>query len=109
MQVRNQALSQQLEHQTATSHTLRVTYGSPTDVQPVFDAIVRSGARLCEADYGFLARYDGTSMSIVAHSSATDEEIKAMLRVYPRSEERRVGKEGGSRRSQQAKTERNAE
>jgi len=57
--------------------------GSPTDVQPVFDAIVRSGARLCEADYGFLARYDGTSMSIVAHSGATDEEIKAMLRVYP--------------------------
>ena len=52
-------------------------------MQPVFDAIVRSGARLCEADYGFLARYDGTSMSIVAHSGATDEEIKAMLRVYP--------------------------
>ena len=72
-----------LEQQTATADILRVISSSPTDVQPVFDTIVRTGARLCEADYGFLARYDGTSMAIVAHSGATDEEIEAVLRVYP--------------------------
>jgi signal transduction histidine kinase len=72
-----------LEQQAATAEILRVISQSPTDVQPVFDAIVRTGARLCEADYGFLARYDGTSMAIVAHSGATDEEIETVLRLYP--------------------------
>jgi GAF domain-containing protein len=72
-----------LEQQTATAEILRVISSSPTDVQPVFDALVSTGARLCEADYGFLARYDGTSMAIAAHSGATDEEIEAVVRVYP--------------------------
>jgi GAF domain-containing protein len=73
------------EQQTATSEILRVISQSPTEVQPVFDAIVRTGAHLCGADYGFLARYDGTSMTIVAHSGATPEEIEAVFRVYPMS------------------------
>ena len=76
-------LAEAQEQQAATSEILRVISGSPTDVQPVFDTIVRTGAGLCEADYGFLARYDGTSMSIVAHSGATNAEIEAVLRVYP--------------------------
>jgi GAF domain-containing protein len=90
LQGKNRALAQAhervteaLEQQTATAEILRVISSSPTDVQPVFDAIVRTGAHLCEAAYGFLARYDGTSMAIVAHSGATDEEIEAVLRVYP--------------------------
>jgi signal transduction histidine kinase len=72
-----------LEQQAATAEVLRVISSSPVDVQPVFDTIVRTAVCLCEADYGFLARYDGTSMAIAAHSDATDEEIEAVLRVYP--------------------------
>jgi GAF domain-containing protein len=78
-----QKLAEALEQQAATSEILRVISSSPTDVQPVFNAIIGTGVRLCEADYGFVARYDGTSLSIVAHSGATNAEFEAVLRLYP--------------------------
>ena len=60
------SLTEALEQQTATSEILRVISGSPTDIQPVFDAIVRSGAALCHAPDFLILVADGDSLRVVA-------------------------------------------
>ncbi|MEO8344544.1 MAG: GAF domain-containing protein, partial [Betaproteobacteria bacterium] len=55
-----------LEQQTATAEILRVISGSPTDVQPVFDAIVVTAARLLASDMTFVMRRDGNRISHAA-------------------------------------------
>jgi hypothetical protein len=50
------ALTEALDQHTASSQILRVISGSPTDVQPTFDAIAASATRLCAAEEGTVHR-----------------------------------------------------
>ena len=64
---RNAELREALEHQTATSEVLGIISRSPTDVQPVLDAIVESAARVCGIDDVGLRLQEGNSMISRAH------------------------------------------
>ena len=67
IQERNAELREALEHQTATSEVLGIISRSPTDVQPVLDAIVESAAKVCGIDDVVLRLRDGNLMVARAH------------------------------------------
>src|SRR5262245_4331323 len=83
-------LTEALEYQTATGEVLNVISRSPTDVQPVFDMIAESAARLCEGQFCFVYRFDGGLLHFVAHHSLTPEVLEMNRRAYPAPPSRRT-------------------
>jgi len=62
----NRDLTEALEQQTATSEILRVISSSPTDTQPVFDAIAENAARLCSTNDAQVLRVEQEVLRLVA-------------------------------------------
>jgi signal transduction histidine kinase len=67
LQEKNRALTETLEQQTATGEILRVIASSPTDLQPVLDAVSENAARLCEASDGVILLVEGCQLRAAAH------------------------------------------
>ena len=72
-----------LEQQTATSEILNVIAGSPTDVQPVFDAIAESALRLFGAQSATVTRVVGDMVHLAALTGGSEEGIKAVQSSFP--------------------------
>ncbi len=75
---RTRDLAESLEQQTATSEILRVISSSPTDIQPVLNAVAESAARLSGSKDAIIFRVEGDVFRRVAHSGSmpTPEEIE---------------------------------
>jgi len=80
---KDRALTEALEQQTATSEILHVISRSQTDVQPVFDTIVRSAVRLCNGLFSALYQFDGDLHYLVAQHNYTPEALEEVQRVFP--------------------------
>src|SRR5580693_4511726 len=63
-------LRETTEQQTATSEILRVISSSPSDLQPVFQAMLKNVVRLCDAKFGNIYRWDGDALHLIATQNA---------------------------------------
>jgi signal transduction histidine kinase len=84
LEARNRDLAQTLDQQTATSDILRVISGAHIDAQPVFDTIVQSAARLCNATVAAVFRSDGRMVDNPANYGDAPDALAAVRARYPR-------------------------
>jgi two-component system, NtrC family, sensor kinase len=76
-------LAEALEHQTATSEVLRVISSSPTDVQSVFEMIVRRAVTLCGSLFANVFRFDGELLHFVAGHNVGPSYVELLRAKYP--------------------------
>ena len=58
-------LGESLDQQTATSEVLQVVSSSPGDLEPVFASMLQNAARICDAKFGNIFRWDGEAMHLL--------------------------------------------
>ena len=83
LQASNRDLTEALEQQVATAEILRVISASPTDLQPVFDAIAHSAVRLCSGVFGVVYRLEGDIVHLVAHHNFNPEAWASYQAMHP--------------------------
>jgi signal transduction histidine kinase len=92
---RTRDLTEALETQTATAQILRVISSSPTDLQPVFNAITESAVRLSGSAHGSALRVEGGLVHHVGAYGQSAELLAEIRRHHPR----RLDEEGPALRA----------
>ena len=77
-------LAEAHRREAATAEVLNVISRSPANVQPVFDTIAQSVARLCEARFSYVFRFDGQLIHHAAAHGLPEEAFEALKASYPR-------------------------
>ena len=78
-------LKEAREQQAATAEILKVIASSPTDVQPVFEAIATSANRLIGGFSTAVMRYDGDAVHLAAFTPTDEAGDEALKAFFPRS------------------------
>ena len=85
LESRERELAEATEQQIATGEILRVIASSPTDIQPVLDAVTESAVRLAGAKRGHIRQYDGEFLRLVASYGESPEQVAAIPGPCPPS------------------------
>jgi len=81
VEARTQELKNSLDQQTAISEILRVISSSPTDVQPVLDAVAERAAHLCDSPFARVLLVDG---DILRPAATYNREVgRAAVSIVP--------------------------
>jgi len=73
-----------LQRETAAAEVLRVINSSAGDLTPVFEAIVARAAKVCEAEFSAVARFDDGLLHLAAVHSLSPEETAGFHALFPR-------------------------
>ena len=73
-------LKEAREQQIATSEVLKVISSSASDLQAVFDTMAENAVKLCEAERGYIFRFDGKMLHAVASYNAGYENLEFVRR-----------------------------
>ena len=84
-QQRTRELTESLEQQTATSEVLQVISSSPGDLEPVFASMLQGAARICDANFGNIFRWDGEALHLAAtyNTPAAFFALRSRSPLYP--------------------------
>ncbi len=83
VQARTAELTESLEYQTATGDVLNVISRSPSDIQPVLDAIVETAARLCRGDFAIVWKLHKARYEVASINRDTTRELADYARGNP--------------------------
>ena len=88
-------LADTLEQQTASSEVLRIISRSTADLDPVFEALIKSAVQLCAGDHGGIIRFDPMTHQYIEtadYGVGSEEYRQTVRRPYLPSRDTLVGR-----------------